>query len=111
MLDTQMSRLVHPHHRVFHGPNTVKHFNELSVDGIITEVSTYAPNLCELFNVLGQTGRHDEADDQAQLSKLRVMTLMTALLNCRSIQVLGIQLLVTFMMIARSTGRQVFISP
>ena len=109
-LDTQMSQLLHPHHCIFHGPNTVDHFNELSVDGIITELSTHAPDLYELFNVLGQTSRHDEADDLAQLSKLRVMTSMAALLKCRSVQVLGIQLLLTFMLIVRSTSRQVFIS-
>ena len=59
-----MSQLLHPHQC---GPNTVKHFNELSVDGIITELSTYVSDLYELFNVLGRTGRHDEADDLAQL--------------------------------------------
>ena len=109
-LDTQMSQLLHPHHCIFHGPNTVDHFNELSVDGIITEVSTHAPDLYKLLNVLGQTSRHDEADDLAQLSKLRVMTSMTALLKCQSVQVLGTQLLLGFMLIARSTSRQVFIS-
>ena len=107
-LDTQMSQLLHPSHCIFHGPNTVDHFDELSVDTIIRELQTHAPDLYDLFNVLGQTNRHDEADNLAQLSKLRVMTSLTTLLKCRSVQVLCIQLLLTFMLIARSTSRQVF---
>ena len=108
-LGTQMSQLLHPHHSIFHGPNTIGHFDELSVDAIITELVTHAPDVYELLNVLGQTSRHDEEDDLAQLSKLRVMTSATALLKCRSVQVLGVQLLLAFMLIPRSTNRQVYI--
>ena len=108
-LGTQMSQLLHPHHSIFHGPNTIGHFDELSVDAIITELVTHAPDVYELLNILGQTSRHDEEDDLAQLSKLRVMTSATALLKCRSVQVLGVQLLLAFMLIARSTNRQVYI--
>ena len=103
-----MCQGLHPEHCIFHGPNTVDHFNEMSVDGIITELSTHAPDLYELFNSLGQTSRHDEADHLTQLSKLRVMTSLTTLMKCRSVQVLGIQLLITFMLIARSTSKQIF---
>ena len=107
-LGTQMSQLLHPHHSIFHGPNTIGHFDELSVDAIITELLTHAPDVYELLNILGQTSRHDEEDDLAQLSKLRVMTSATALLKCRSVQVLGVQLLLAFMLIARSTNRYIF---
>lgn len=110
-LDTQMSQqLLHPRHCIFYGPNIVDHFDEPSVDAIITELGTHAPDLYELFNVMGQTSQHNEADDLTQLSKLRVMTSLTALLKCRSVRVLGIQLLLTFMLIARSTGRQIFLT-
>ncbi len=108
-LDTQMSQLLYPRHSIFHGPNTIDHFDELSVDAIITELVANAPAVYELLNVLGQTSRHDEEDDLAQLSTLRVMTSATALLKCRSVQVLGVQLLIAFMLIARSTNRQVYI--
>ena len=107
-LDAQMSQLLHPSHCIFHCPNTVDHFDELSVDTIIRELQTHAPDLYDLFNVLGQTNRHDKADNLAQLSKVTVITSLTTLLKCRSVQVLGIQLLLTFMLFARSTSRQLY---
>ena len=60
---------------------------------------------CRL-NMLGQTNRHDKGDELAPHSQLRVMTSLTTLLKCRSIQILGVQLLLTIMLIAHSTRKQ-----
>ena len=107
-LNEQMSRLLCPDLSVFHGPNTVDHFHQFSVDAVIAELQSNAPDLYELFTVLGQSSRHSEADNLAKLSQLRVMSSLTTLLKCRSVQALGVQLLLTFMLIARSTSKQVY---
>ena len=90
-----------------HGPNTVNHFEEFSIDVVIAELKRNAPDVHKLFSILGQTNRHDDGDDLKRLSQLRVMTSMTTLLKCRSVKVLGVQLLIVFMLIARSTSKQV----
>ena len=97
-----MSQLLRSDFSMFNGPDTLDHF---SVDAVIAEVRSIAPDLFELFNMIGQTNQHDEVDDLARFSQLRVMTSFSTLLKCRSVQVLGIQLLLTFMLIARSTNR------
>lgn len=71
-LNEQMSQLVCTDLNVFHGPNTADHFCHFSVDAVITELQSNAPDLCELFSILGQSSRHDEADHLAKLSQLRV---------------------------------------
>lgn len=106
-LDAQMGQLLRPDLNVFHGPDTLEHFDRFSVDEVIAEMQINAPDLIELFNTIGQINRHDEADELVRLSQLRVMTSLVTLLKCRSVQVLGIQLLLTFMLIARSTSKQV----
>ena len=105
-LNEQMSQLLCPDFSVFHGPNTIDHFHQFSVDAVIAELQSNAP--AELFTVLGQSSRHSEADHLAKLSQLRVMSSLTTLLKCRSVQALGVQLLLTFMLIARSTSKQVY---
>lgn len=107
LLDSQIGRLLSSSLSVFHGPNTVEHFEEFSVDAVIADLQTNAPDVVQLFNMLGVTHRHDDGDELVSFSQLRVMTSLTTLLKCRSIQVLGVQLLLTFMLIARSTSKQV----
>lgn len=105
--DTQMSQLLQADLSVHHGPNTVNNFEEFSVDAIFEELRRYAPDVYKLFCTIGQTSLHNEEDELSRLSQLRVMTSMTTLLKCRSVQVLGVQLLIAFMLIARSTSKQV----
>ena len=107
LLDSQMGGLLSSSLSVFHGPNTVEHFEEFSVDGVIADLQARAPDVVQLFTLLGRMDRHNDGDDLAPLSQLRVMTSLTTLLKCRSIQVAGVQLLLTFMLIARSTSKQV----
>ena len=105
-LDAQVSRLLCSDLSVFHGPDTIEHFNDFSVDAALAEIRNHAPAVVELLDTMGQSNRH-ERSELSQLSQLRVMTSLTSLLKCRSVQVLGIQLLITFMLIARSTNKQV----
>ena len=97
-----MSQLLQADLSVHHGPNTVNNFEEFSVNAIFEELRRYAPDVYKLFCTIGQTSLHNEEDELSRLSQLRVMTSMTTLLKCRSVQVLGLQLL-----IARSTSKQV----
>ena len=89
-----------------HGPDTIEHFDGFSVDGVLAEMRSHAPAVLELLNTIDQSSRHDDGTDLARLSQLRVMMSLTSLLKCWSVQVLGIQLLITFMLIARSTNKQ-----
>lgn len=103
--DTQMNQLLQADLSVHHGPNTINNFEEFSVDVIFEELRRYAPDVYKLFCTIGQTSRHNEENELSRLSQLRVMTSMTTLL--KSIQVLGAQLLIAFMLIACSTSKQV----
>ena len=108
-LDTQMSQILNPHHCIFHGPNTVDHFDELSVDGFITELHTHAPDLYKLLNVLDKLNDMTRKMNLLNSANFGEMTSAVALLKCRSVQVLDVQLLLTLMLVARSTSRQVTI--
>lgn len=59
-----------------------------------------------LVNVIG--GSDQLADsDITQVTQLRSVLSLLTLLKCRSVKVLGVQLLITFMLITRATSRQV----
>ena len=73
------------------------------MDGMVEEMMTISPTLYGLFQTLGQTSRH-AGDNGVDVSV--VMSLST-LLKCRSQKVLGVQLLITLMLLARSTNKQV----
>ena len=49
--------LQHSTHQVFHGPDTVEHFNAFSVDEVIRELKSDAPDVYQLFQSLGNTQR------------------------------------------------------
>ena len=107
-LDTQMQSLLHYGNTVFHGPNSIDHFNSFSLEEILREMRTSAPDVISLFSTLGRSDRHDDTDTHL-LTQLRVMSSLCTLLKGRSTKVLGVQLLLTFMLLARATSRQVYI--
>ena len=98
----EMNSLLNPSLSVYHGPNDIANFDNFSMDSMVAEFTTLAPNLFELFQSLGQTSRHDN-----QSGNVRSVMSMCALLKCRSQKVLGVQLLITLMLLARSTNKQV----
>ena len=105
-----MQALLHPDNTIFHGPNSIDHFNHFSLDEVIREMRTSAPDVISLLSTL-KIGRSDRHDDQHTrlLTQLRVMSSLCTLLKGRSIKVLGLQLLLTFMLLARATSKQVCI--
>lgn len=107
-LSDQPNHLMSPSNAVYHGPNTIQHFTDFSMEALIAECNQHAPDLLRLLNELGQTDRHRPEEGETSIAG-QVKTLMSlfTLVKCRSTKVLGIQLLITFMLIARSARCQV----
>ena len=94
---------------MYHGPDTLQHFQSFSIDEVLREIRTHAPDVLHLFQVIGKPDRHDDPE-VARVSQIMLVSSMATLLKCRSIKVLGAQLLLTFMLIARATSKQVKLS-
>ena len=91
-------------------PDTCEHFCQYSLDAVIAEMKSLAPDLYHLFMQLGKTSRNVESHETSTEQIEAVMSLC-ALLNARSMRVKGIQLLLSLMLMARSTNRQVSYMP
>ena len=105
-LEPHMGRLS-SQNAVYHGPDTITHFNDFSVDHMIAEVKNQAPDVWQVLNNLGNTGRFSEDNEQHQLAQLRIISCLSILPKTRSQKILGIQLLISLMLIARATSRRV----
>ena len=92
-----------------HGPDTPVHFDEFSVEDVIKEFQQYAPNIYHLFLELGNTERRPSGS-QAPVEEKKALMSMCTILNARSRKAHGMQLLMSFMLIARATSRQVCIN-
>ena len=88
----------------FHGPNTVDHFNGLSLDTVISESPTTAP---ELFRHMSNGDRFENNRELSRLIQTRSTTALCTLLKARSVNMPGIQLLFSFMLIGQSASKQV----
>ena len=99
-MSDQVKDLMGTSNAMFHGPDTVEHFEEFS----IAECQQHAPDVFDLWKTLGRVD-HSEAD--VHLAEAKAVMSLSALTKCRSNKVLGLQLLASFMLITRSTSRQV----
>ena len=106
-LDDQMQTLLQPNMCTFHGPNTVDHFHSFSLDTVIAELHTTAPDVVELFKQLSKGDRFENDKELSRLVQTRSTTALCTLLKGRSVNVLGIQLLFSFMLIGQSASKQV----
>ena len=106
VIENKVAKLMNPAHSVHHGPDTLDHFEKFSLYGIITEIRVNAPDVFRLINVIGGSDRLADSDI-TQVTQLRSVSSLLTLLKCRSVKLLGVQLLLTFMLIARATSRQV----
>lgn len=89
------------------GPDTPDHFRDFSVDGVIRELRDQVPDTYELFMQLGNIHRNVRSDDSTSTEEVKAVTSLCVLLNARSARMKGIQLLISMMLIARSTSKQV----
>ena len=106
LLAQQMDSLLQHGHHIIHGPNTPDHFHNFSMEAIIDEIRTSAPSVYELFLHLGDTGRNVIGESTSAEQRKAIMSLCTVL-NARSQKVNGMQLLLSLMLIARATSKQV----
>ena len=104
-LSSEFLSLLTPQHAIYHGPDSITHFETFSIDAIIAEMLQCAPNLYQLLQSLGKSTPSE--GDGSRLEEVRVATSLSILLKSRSTKVLGVQLLLTLMLLARLTSRQV----
>lgn len=109
-LESQMQSLLRPDLLCYHGPDSIGHLEHFSLDTLIEECKVNAPDVLDLIKTLGNCSRHDdESDEHLQIATLRSTMALCTLLKCRSVKVLGLQLFITIMLIARATSKQVCI--
>ena len=107
-----MQSLLNPNMLAYHGPDTIAHLQGFSIDSIIEEFTTKAPDVMDLIRQLGNCGRFegtDSDDEKVRAATLRTATSLCAILKCRSTKVLGLQLFLSIMLIVRAAHKQVWI--
>ena len=92
--------------QIIYGPDTPVNFREFSLECVMREMHKNAPDVYSLFLQLGATDRNASEEETSAEQIKAVMSLCT-LLNARSQLAKGMQLLLSFMLIARATSKQV----
>ena len=100
-----MAAILDARHQVYHGPNTVENFHNFSIESVISELRNHAPDVFQLLQLLGKIS--DQESEGHTIHDLRPLTAIIALLKNRAVRLLGVQLLLTFTLIARATNKQV----
>ena len=108
----QVDQLLHHNMSVYHGPSTISHFSEFSLEKIRSEIEESAPALFQLLKTLSSQCDSSATSDPLQSSSddqndIKVITSLSVHLRSRSAKVLGIQLLIGMMLVGRGTGRGV----
>lgn len=88
------------------GPDTHEHFYGFSVDRMIHELREQIPDVYALFMQLGDVERNVSSGGTG-VEELKAVSALCTLLNARCSRMKGMQLLISMMLIAWSTGRQV----
>ena len=105
-LERELKTLISPMHAIHHGPDSLEHFGRFSFDNLRLECKEHAPNVLSLQKILGNISRH-ESESDINHAEAKIIMVLASLAKCRSVKVQGIQLLISLMLIARSTSRQV----
>ena len=79
-LQSQMSATLNPSYHVFHGPNTIENFHQFSLEAVIEELRTHAPDAFQLMNALAKANDATDEDEGPTREQLRTVTAMVALL-------------------------------
>ncbi len=98
---------------VLHGPDTEAHFHGFTMEGVVQDLKATCPQVYALVQEIARTQRNvpdDSSGDSCMLplAELKGVMSMCTLLNARSNRVKGIQLLVSLMLVARATNKQVY---
>ena len=91
-----------------HGPDNLEGFEKFSLDVVLSEVNTLAPNLLFLFNRLAAAQRNQsDSGDEVALEGIKALVALCVLTNARSRRAKGFQLFMSTMLIACATSKQV----
>ena len=91
---------------IMHGPDTLERLQSFTIDTELAELHTYAPDLLQLFETLGQTSRNIHGNDLA-VEQIKGFVSICTLLNARTHRAKGLELLISIMLIACATSKQV----
>ena len=104
----QMNALPVSSNAIQHGPDTIDHFTDLSMEKLLSECKQFAPDVLRILQTIGHLDPDSlGGEDLGDSKDGKVVMALCTLLKSRSRKVLGLQLLVSFMLVARSTSRQV----
>lgn len=103
----QIDSLLQRGDQVLNGPDTIEHMDEFSLSGIASEFQSLAPDVYSLFEQLGDVHRHSTSEEEVTLEQRKMVTSLSTLLNARSRQAKGLQLLLSLMLVARATSKLV----
>ena len=106
-LDDQIQALLGQNLHSYHGPDTIEHLKSLSLGAISAKFSANAPDVVELIHQLGNCSRH-EGDEDDEHSHAATIIALSTLLKCCSVKVLGLQLFLSIMLIARATNKRLY---
>ena len=91
-----------------HSPDNLEGFENFSLDTVLSEVKTLAPNLLSIFNQLAAAERNQsDSSDKVALEGIKALVALCVLINARSRRAKGLQLFMSTMLIARATSKQV----
>ena len=105
-LESEIESIASSRKMIRNGPDTVQHFEAFSMSGVIAELQTECPELYSLVRQLGNTQRNVKGSTSDE--ELKGVMAICTLLNARSARVRGMQLLISLMLVARGTGKQVY---
>ena len=89
-----------------HGPDNIDDLSEFTIDAVISEFQSYAPSLYAFFQQLGHTSRNP-SETSLPVEEMKALMALCTLMNARSNRFKGLQLLLSMMLIARATNKQV----
>lgn len=94
---------------LLHGPDTVAHFHDFSMSSVVAELQASCPHIYSLMQRLGSTQRYVHvSDDALPDEELKGVMAICTLLNARSARIKGMQLMISLMLVARASGKQVY---
>ena len=86
------------------GPDTYEHFCQFSLDAVISELKEQVPDIYDLFMKLANV---QSPSGENSTKEVKAISALCSVLNARSSRVKGMQLLMSMMLIGRSTSKQV----
>ena len=111
ILNSQIRNLTSPSTLVSHGPDTPERLQKFTLNAVIAEVRVLAPDLLSLFCTLRETERNANEKQRLMTEDIKALCSLCILLNARSMRVKGLQLMISMMLTARGTIKQVHYAP